>query len=163
MYRDFEESLTAETEIAECVPVESTHPLYILYTSGTTGTPKGIVRDTGGTVVVMKWSMENIWDLRRGDCHFATSDIGWIVGHSYIVYGPLVAGVTSVFFDGKPHIPNAGIIWEKIQQYKVTSLFSAPTAIRLLKKEDYDGEYLKKWNPTSLLKGLAIAGERCDP
>lgn len=113
MYFDYQTEINQETERAECVPVESTHPLYIIYTSGTTGTPKGVVRDTGGTVVALNWSIANIFDLSRGDVHFATSDVGWVVGHSYIVYGPLVAGISSVFFEGKPNNPNPGVIWQK--------------------------------------------------
>jgi propionyl-CoA synthetase len=106
--------------------------------------------------------MENIFDVRRGDVQFSTSDVGWIVGHSYIVYGPLVAGISSVFFEGKPHIPNAGIIWQKCEQYKVSSLFMAPTGVRMLKKEDYQGLWPKRFD-LSRLKGFGMAGERCDP
>jgi propionyl-CoA synthetase len=113
MYFNFDDEIFRETERAACVPVESTHPLYIIYTSGTTGAPKGVVRDTGGTVVALNWSMDNIFDVRKGDVHFATSDVGWVVGHSYIVYGPLVAGISSVFFEGKPNHPNPGVIWQK--------------------------------------------------
>lgn len=133
-----------------------------MYTSGTTGSPKGIVRDTGGTVVALQWSMENIFDCRRGDVQFSTSDVGWVVGHSYIVYGPLVAGIASVFFEGKPHLPNAGVIWQKCEQYKVTSLFMAPTGVRMLKKEDYEGIWPTKFD-LSRIKGFGMAGERCDP
>jgi len=163
MYHDYTTLVNAETEIHPCVPVKSDDPLYILYTSGTTGQPKGIVRDTAGTAVSLRYSMSHNWDCRRGDTQFSTSDIGWIVGHSYIVWGPTLGGVSSVFFDGKPHFPNAGIIWELCKRYNVTSLFSAPTAMRLLKKEDYDGEYFKKWGPTATVKAISFAGERLDP
>jgi propionyl-CoA synthetase len=114
LYYDFDELISAETEIAECVFVKSTHPLYILYTSGTTGSPKGIVRDTGGTVVALNYCMENVFNVHRGSVHFAGSDVGWVVGHSFIVYGPLIRGATSVFFEGKPIIPDPGIMWAKV-------------------------------------------------
>jgi propionyl-CoA synthetase len=134
-----------------------------LYTSGTTGAPKGIVRETAGTAIALKYAMENYWDARRGDCQFSTSDIGWIVGHSFTVWGPPLNNVASVVFDGKPHYPNAGIVWELCKKFNVTSIFSSPTAMRLLKKEDFDGEWLQKWGPSTIVKGISFAGERMDP
>mmetsp|Transcript_24802 Transcript_24802/g.33195 ORF Transcript_24802/g.33195 Transcript_24802/m.33195 type:complete len:175 (+) Transcript_24802:702-1226(+) len=154
--------MAATTEVAECAVLPANSAAYILYTSGTTGAPKGVVRDVGGTMVSLRWAMEHCYNLQRESVTFATSDIGWIVGHSNIVYGPLLQGAASVFFEGKPITPNAGIIWEKVQQYKVNMLFMAPTGVRVLKKEDYEGDYAKKWD-TSSLNGFCMAGERCDP
>lgn len=131
-------------------------------TSGTTGTPKGIVRDTGGTIVALNFVMENVFDLHRGEVFFATSDIGWVVGHSFIVYGPLIRGATSVFFEGKPIIPNAGVLWRAVEEHKVKQLYVAPTAVRIVKKMDYEGKYLKDYDVSSL-KGFHLVGERCDP
>lgn len=124
--------------------------LFILDTSGTTGAPKGIVRDTGGTAVALNWTMKNIFNIHKGDVFFSSSDIGWVVGHSFIVYGPLIRGATSIIFEGKPIVPDAGVLWRVIEQYKVKSIYVAPTAVRIVKKEDYEGELVKKYDVSSL-------------
>lgn len=148
---------------ADCVPVDATDPLYILYTSGTTGQPKGVVRDNGGHAVALKWSMKNIYDVDPGDVYWAASDVGWVVGHSYIVYGPLLHGCTSVMFEGKPvGTPDAGAFWRMIDEHKIKVLFTAPTAFRAIKKEDPNAELLKNYDISSL-KSLFLAGERTDP
>ncbi len=145
------------------VAVKATDPLYILYTSGTTGTPKGVVRDNGGHAVALQWSMPNIYDTRPGDVYWAASDIGWVVGHSYIVYAPLIAGCTTVLFEGKPvGTPDAGVFWRIIQDHKVKVLFTAPTAFRAIRRADPEAEFLKTYD-TSSLKYLFLAGERADP
>jgi propionyl-CoA synthetase len=150
-------------EPAECVPVEATDPLYILYTSGTTGTPKGIVRDNGGHAVALHWSMENIYDTQPGDVYWAASDVDWVVGHSYIVYAPLLAGCTTVLYEGKPvGTPDPGAFWRVISQHGVKVLFTAPTAFRAIKKEDPEGTYLKEYD-LSNFQALFLAGERLDP
>lgn len=147
---------------AECIPLSANHPLYILYTSGTTGEPKGVVRDTGGSIVSLKWSMKNIYNVHPGDVYWAASDLGWVVGHSYITYGPLFNGNTTVLYEGKPvGTPDAGAFWRVISQYKVKVLFTAPTTLRVIIKEDPDGKLLKLYD-TSSLSGLFLAGERCD-
>lgn len=147
----------------DCVPVEANHPLYILYTSGTTGQPKGVVRDTGGSIVALKWSMPHIYNTQPGDVYWAASDVGWVVGHSYIVYGPLLNGSTTVLYEGKPvGTPDPGAFWRVIEEYKVKVMFTAPTAFRAIKKEDPTGEYLQKYD-LSCLQALFLAGERCDP
>ena len=145
------------------VPVKATDPLYILYTSGTTGQPKGVVRDNGGHAVALQWSMPNIYDVQPGDVYWAASDIGWVVGHSYIVYAPLIAGCSTVLFEGKPiGTPDAGVFWRVIEEHKVKVLFTAPTAFRAIKRADPEGDYLKK-HDTSSLTYLFLAGERADP
>ncbi len=150
-------------EPAECVPVEGSHPAYILYTSGTTGQPKGVVRPTGGHLVALNWTMRNIYDVEPGDVYWAASDVGWVVGHSYICYAPLIYGCTTVVFEGKPvGTPDAGTFWRVIEEHGVRALFTAPTAFRAIKREDPKGEFLEKYD-TSCLKALFLAGERADP
>jgi propionyl-CoA synthetase len=148
---------------AACVPVAATDPLYILYTSGTTGKPKGVVRDNGGHAVALRWSMEYIYDTHPGEVYWAASDIGWVVGHSYIVYAPLLAGCTSVLYEGKPvGTPDAGAFWRVIAEHRVKVLFAAPTAFRVIKKEDPGGELVRQYDLSSL-RYLFPAGERLDP
>lgn len=147
----------------DCVPVAATDPLYILYTSGTTGIPKGVVRDNGGHAVAINWSMKHIYNLQPGEVYWAASDIGWVVGHSYIVYGPLFYGCTTIVYEGKPvGTPDPGAFWRVISQHQVKVLFTAPTAFRAIKKEDPNGEYIKKYD-LSHFRTLFFAGERCDP
>jgi propionyl-CoA synthetase len=153
----------AAAEPAACVPVAATDPLYILYTSGTTGEPKGVVRDNGGHAVAMQWSMKNVYDVDPGDVYWAASDVGWVVGHSYIVYAPLLHGCTTIMFEGKPvGTPDPGAFWRVIAEHGVKVMFTAPTAFRAIKREDPDGEYLKKYDMSGF-KALFLAGERCDP
>ncbi|MBY6260740.1 propionyl-CoA synthetase [Azospirillum sp. 412522] len=153
----------AKAEPAECVPVKATDPLYILYTSGTTGQPKGVVRDNGGHAVALRWTMTNIYGVKPGEVYWAASDVGWVVGHSYIVYAPLLTGCTTVVFEGKPvGTPDPGTFWRVIEQHKVGTLFTAPTAFRAIKREDPDANYLKKYD-LSHFRALFLAGERSDP
>ncbi len=148
---------------APCVPVKATDPLYVLYTSGTTGKPKGVVRDNGGYCVALAWSMRGLYDIRPGEVFWTASDVGWVVGHSYIVYGPLINGSTSVVYEGKPvGTPDPGAFWRVIQETGAKALFTAPTALRAIKKEDPKAEYLKKYD-LSGFRALFLAGERADP
>ena len=148
---------------AACADMKATDPLYILYTSGTTGKPKGVVRDVGGYMVALDWSMKNLYGIAPGEVFWTASDIGWVVGHSYIVYGPLILGATTLVYEGKPvGTPDAGAFWRVIEEHKVVALFTAPTALRAIKKEDPDG-LLKQGRDLSRFRTLFLAGERADP
>ena len=159
---DWSEKMAVAKPI-DCVPVAATDPLYILYTSGTTGMPKGIVRDNGGHLVALKWSMEHIYGVAPGEVYWSASDVGWVVGHSYIVYAPLFNGNTTVLYEGKPvGTPDAGAFWRVVSQHGVKVLFTAPTAFRAIKREDPNGEFIRKYD-LSGFRTLFLAGERCDP
>jgi len=152
-----------DADPADCVPVEGDHPAYVLYTSGTTGQPKGVIRATAGHLVALNWSMKNIYNVDPGDVFWAASDVGWVVGHSYICYAPLIAGNTTIVFEGKPvGTPDAGTFWRVISEHKVKSFFTAPTAFRAVKREDPKGEYVGKYD-LSCLQTVYLAGERADP
>jgi len=147
---------------ADCVPVQATDPLYILYTSGTTGHPKGVMRDNGGHLVALKWSMQYIYGLQPGEVFWTASDIGWVVGHSYIVYAPLFHGCTTILYEGKPvGTPDPGAFWRVISQHKVSVLFTAPTAFRAIKRDDPNGDHIRRYN-LGRFRYLFLAGERCD-
>ena len=153
----------SRAEPAPCLPVEATDPLYILYTSGTTGQPKGIVRDNGGHAVALAWTMKHIYDVQPGEVYWAASDVGWVVGHSYIVYAPLFHGCTTVLYEGKPvGTPDAGAFWRVISEHDVCTLFTAPTAFRAIRQQDPEGSHIDRYD-LSRFRALFLAGERCDP
>ena len=157
------QEIREKAEPVDCVPVAATDPLYILYTSGTTGVPKGVVRDNGGHAVALKWSMEHVYGVGAGEVYWAASDIGWVVGHSYIVYAPLLQGATTILYEGKPvGTPDPGAFWRVVEQHGVNVLFTAPTAFRAIKKEDPDGQFMAT-HDLSRFRTLFLAGERCDP
>jgi propionyl-CoA synthetase len=159
---DWREAVAAASPV-ECVPVAATDPLYILYTSGTTGIPKGVVRDNGGHAVALKWSMDAVYGMGAGETFWAASDIGWVVGHSYIVYAPLLKGCTTILYEGKPvGTPDPGAFWRVCAQHGVSALFTAPTAFRAIKKEDPQGAHIGKYD-LARFRTLFLAGERCDP
>ncbi|BBX00784.1 propionyl-CoA synthetase [Mycolicibacterium moriokaense] len=161
--RDVDWSDLADADPVDPVPVAATDPLYVLYTSGTTGKPKGIVRDNGGHAVALLWSMRNIYDIAPGEVFWAASDVGWVVGHSYIVYAPLMLGATTILYEGKPiGTPDAGAFWRVVSEHGVKALFSAPTALRAIRKEDPDGSHIGRYDLSSM-KYLFQAGERLDP
>ncbi|MEM6408665.1 MAG: propionyl-CoA synthetase [Pseudomonadota bacterium] len=162
--RDFEWDAVQEgVEPADCVPLSGDHPAYILYTSGTTGAPKGVVRPTAGHLVALSWTMKNIYNVDPGDVFWAASDVGWVVGHSYICYAPLITGNTTIVFEGKPiGTPDAGTFWRVMSEHKVKAFFTAPTAFRAVKREDPKGEYFSKYD-LSELRAVYLAGERADP
>ena len=159
---DWYEALAAAKPV-DCVPVAATDPLYILYTSGTTGRPKGVVRDNGGHAVALHWSMENIYGIKPGETWFTASDVGWVVGHSYIVYAPLLKGCTTILYEGKPvGTPDAGAFWRVISEHKAKAMFTAPTAFRAIRRDDPEGKLLKQYDLTGF-RALFLAGERSDP
>jgi propionyl-CoA synthetase len=160
--RDWREAVAAATP-SECVPVAATDPLYILYTSGTTGIPKGVVRDNGGHAVALRWSLEHIYGVKPGEVFFTASDVGWVVGHSYIVYAPLLTGCTTILYEGKPvGTPDAGVFWRVIAEHGAVAFFTAPTAFRAIRRDDPEGELIRR-HDLSKFRALFLAGERADP